>query len=250
MIKITRIPYPCSGVITEPNKTTLCESAVVTAYNETKGEELNNTVTTNSAGEYIFDLCNLTTEYSNGDIIVLKATKGDKLKRYRFTVDTSVGYEEKNLILSYIDVLGLVKDLLTDGWQKGNTNNKTPKVIKIFDYKRQDISTLDNETWLSLYEVITLPERNSIGDLTRKLKHIVTVDIRSKVSREHAISVRNETDRIFGQNIIEAVEGYNIINPDGRSWKDLSDKLKNMQRFIMDIEIEKLNMSRASEYLE
>lgn len=246
---MSRTPYPISGEIKDPDQSTLSENTIVTFYNETKGEETTQTATTNESGEYTLDLANATTEYENGDIIVIKATKGEKLKRFRFTLDTSTGYYEKNLTLSYIDIIGLFKDIITDGWQKGNTDLKTPKIVKILDYKRPEISTLDNETWILIYELTTLPQKNSIGTLTRRLKHIVTLDIRSIISHSHALSVRNEVDRVLGTKLINPVEGYDILNLDINAWKDLSDKNRKSYRFLMDVEIEKLNMTRSNEYL-
>ena len=249
MINITENPYPVSGIIKDVDNSTVLKDVIVTAYNETKNEEITVTSTTNSSGEYTLDLANFPTDYENGDTIILKATKSgtDKIKEYRFTIDTGEGSEEKNLTLTYYDALGLIKELLSDNWERGNTDLKKPAFYKVFDIKRIDISTLGNQDIIIFYEQLVINTKNSIGTLTKNMKIPVVIDIRSTISRIHLLKVRNEIDRLIGQNIINPVEGWNILDNDS-GWKDLSDKSKNLWRFIMFVEVEKLNMSRKNEY--
>ena len=94
---MTTTPYPISGIVYDIDGSSVVEGATVTVYNETTGEELSESVTTNSNGEYTVDLANFPSGYSDGDVIVVKATKSgtDKIKEYRTTVDTSQGSEGK-----------------------------------------------------------------------------------------------------------------------------------------------------------
>jgi len=248
---MTTTPYPISGIVYDIDGSSVVSGATVTAYNETTGEELptNAVATTNDSRAYVIDLANFPSGYSDGDVIVVKATKSgtDKIKEYRTVVDTSQGSEEKDLILTYYDVLGLIKEILESNWRKGNTDLQTPTIKKIFDMKRIDISSLGNKDYILLYEMPTIIEKNSLGVSKKRMIFPLSIDIRSTYSREHTIKVRNEVDRILNSNIISPASGWDIIDPD-RGWRDLSDKSIKLWRFVLDVEVEKLNMDRTNEW--
>lgn len=93
--------YPCSGIISDVDGTTAMEGATVTAYNCTKHEWLPDDMkgTTNAAGEYIIDLANFPTDYSDGDKVHILAYYGNKHIDVRHTIDIGVGSFEQNMYL-------------------------------------------------------------------------------------------------------------------------------------------------------
>lgn len=82
-------PYPISGYVKDKDGNVIDE-AVVSVVDLTLGES--GIATTNSLGEYIFDLANLG-EYSNGDKIKIGG-------EHDHTVDTSVGFYEQDITIS------------------------------------------------------------------------------------------------------------------------------------------------------
>lgn len=96
------VPYPLSGLVKDVDGSTVLENIIVTAYDFNTKEYISSV--TNSSGEYMLDLANLTSGYSNGDVIYLTAITNNtsnikKYEHYRTTVSTSNGLEEKNLTL-------------------------------------------------------------------------------------------------------------------------------------------------------
>lgn len=98
-------PYPISGVVYDDNgtgSTNLVDGATVIVRNVTKNEF--EAVATNSAGEFLVDLANFTTDYSNSDRIQITAFFGagsnEIVLDRRHTIDTAVGfYNAGNMIL-------------------------------------------------------------------------------------------------------------------------------------------------------
>jgi len=246
------IPYPISGYVYDIDGSTAAEGAVVTALNGTTGEELATPYqsTTNASGEYSIDLANLTSGYSNGDKIVVKVTYSgtDKIKEYATTVVVATGYEEKNLTLTYYDVLGMINELLSTYWERARTDNITPSINKIFDKKRVDLTS--GQTAILTYERDTINEKNSLGSLTKRMICPITVQVLTKKQtggREQAIKARNEIDRIINTYIINPANGWDILDSDN-NWIDLSDKSNFLWKYSMDMQFEKLNMSRTGEW--
>lgn len=95
-------PYPISGIVYAPDNTTAVNGAKVVAYNSTSGEAT--ATTSNSSGEYIVDLANLTSGYDSGDVIYLSAFTGRRSVDYRTTTtagDDVGGSESKDLYLMW-----------------------------------------------------------------------------------------------------------------------------------------------------
>lgn len=240
--------YPISGVIKDIDNSTLLSGVTVTAYNDTTDEEISITSTTNSVGEYSLDLANLVSGYSNGDYVVLKATSGDKIQQYGFTV-TSTGYEEHNLVMTYQDVLSLIKGLLDTYWRAGHCDLKTPTIAKVFDVKRLELNTQGNKNYIVLYERPSIPKENALGGLSKELTCKCVIDIRGMDNRETTIKIRNEVDRILGYKIINPCYGWDILHPD-YEWTDLSDKSRFLWRYTMSVDAVKLNSLRQSEWVK
>lgn len=84
------IPYPISGTVTNPDGSNV-ENANVYAFNTRNDTEI--PTTTNSSGQYVLDLANLSEDYQNRDIIHVRVLIGGP-ERYANSyhyVDTSTG---------------------------------------------------------------------------------------------------------------------------------------------------------------
>jgi hypothetical protein len=90
------LPFPVSGTAYESNGSTTIASLRVICRNVTNNETI--TYTTNSSGQFIFDLSNFTSGYSTGDEISLFASYGNYYREVVFTV--SGQYKEQNLTLN------------------------------------------------------------------------------------------------------------------------------------------------------
>jgi len=95
---VSAYPYPISGLVYDTDGTTLLQSVRVSLTNTTNTSSLD--TTTNSSGEYLFDLANLSNGYSNGDIISLYVSYGRYYTEVLHTVDTSSGIYAVNLTIS------------------------------------------------------------------------------------------------------------------------------------------------------
>lgn len=93
------LPYPISGTILDVNSVAI-ENAIVEVYNLRNAEFIS--TKTDSSGGYIVDLANLTSDYVDNDLILVRAYKGGKLFKFKEseqTVDTGVGSLTVNLTL-------------------------------------------------------------------------------------------------------------------------------------------------------
>lgn len=251
---MTGIPFPISGIVYDINGSTALSNVNVNLYSETNEEQLSTSHqgTTNAAGEYTIDGANLSSGVSNSDILVIVTTKTNstrnttKIKEHRFTADTSQGYYEKNLTLTYYNVCDLIVDILNDNWQNGRTDLITPAIKKIIDLKKVDLQYDASSTpSVLIYQREAIPEKNSIGKESRKITFPVSIDIRCMKSFIHTEKVKHEADRILNSKIINPTSKHNIIDPDGR-WTDLSDKTRLMWRYVMEVNVEMLNASRIN----
>jgi len=96
-------PYPVSGTVYDVNGTTAKASVVLTAKNITTGEWIKESrrATSSATGEYILDLADFPSGYTNGDVVQVIAcdTTGYKTLDVQHTIDTVTGILEKDIIL-------------------------------------------------------------------------------------------------------------------------------------------------------
>uniref|UniRef100_A0A6M3JYH9 Uncharacterized protein n=1 Tax=viral metagenome TaxID=1070528 RepID=A0A6M3JYH9_9ZZZZ len=92
-------PYPLNLTLYDTDGSTVQVSKLITARNETTAETISET--TDGSGQVILDLANLTSSYTNSDVITIYSVDGDKTVYVQHTVDTSVGSYTTSL--TYID---------------------------------------------------------------------------------------------------------------------------------------------------
>lgn len=247
-------PYEISGHVYDVNGTTALSGATVTLYNETLGEEIisGSQAITASDGSYSVNAGDTKTAFSNGDIIVVEARKDYKLAQSRTTINTDNGYDTIDLIMVYEDPLGLVKDLLTDNWQKGRTDNILPS----FEITKDTPTNVDLQSndRVRIYALKTLPRANALGADSRYVRHPITIEVVCAIPKtndptsyyptanSHATKMMKEVDRILRSKINNPVSDnkHNILDPHG-GWIDLSDKSRQIGKWAYDIALEELN---------
>lgn len=234
-------PYPIIGIVYDLDEATAVSGVTVTIKN-TNNET--SSITSEADGSYSLDVANLTTDYSNGDKIILTATHGssgqEKYKQYILTIDTSGEMGEiKDIILSYIDVLDRINRLLADNWTSINTDNETPTIDKIFNQKLLDLTS---KSFIGTYWVDGITSPQGLSDLFKKILETVSIDIRCTISRTRAIKLKDEVERILDANT-KSITGYSIMTP--RRVLDLSNRTSGLWRFVVDVDLKKLAVSRT-----
>jgi len=89
-------PYIISGTAYEEDGTSVISDLTVKFRNRTTNETT--TTTTTSNGQYLYDLANLASGYTIGDIISINAVDGDKYCGYAHVTTTSYAYD-LNIVL-------------------------------------------------------------------------------------------------------------------------------------------------------
>ena len=93
-------PYNITiSALYDTDGSTLMTGKIVTARNETTAETIQDT--TDGSGSVILNIGNLTSGYTNGDVITIFSNDGDKTAYVQHTVDTSTG--SYSTTLTYID---------------------------------------------------------------------------------------------------------------------------------------------------
>ncbi len=234
-------PHPVSGILYEPDGTTIVAGATVTAYEKTS--EGTTTDTTNASGAYVVDLANLknsqgaSVNYTVGGDFTIEGISGNKIRQYRLTI--SGDDQEQDIVLQYEDVLGVIIDLLDNNWDKSTTDNIKPVMDKIFNQKEID---LNNHDYLLLYEVGETDEPFNIGGTRFQEISAVSIDARTsnKISnitdvRAHTMKIKEEIKRILKANLQDPAKPYQLLIQ--TRFKDLSDKTVGMGRFVMDYSV-------------
>ena len=235
-------PYAISGKVYDTDNSTVVSGATVTAWNERTGKKLTTTDTSNDSGDYIIDLANFPDhDYENADAVTVQASKGNKIIQYRTTIDTDVGYEEKDLYLEYSDPLGLMIDMMDDNWDKSTTDGISPTVGRIFDYKELDMA---NNDYILVY---SYDEGFAAFDISATSFHqqpFISLDIRTtfktnpiSLMRGHLSRMKDEVYRILKANIKDPGYTYRLLKP--VRVRDMTDKRIGMGRIIIDIELNK-----------
>lgn len=140
------------------------------------------------------------------------------------------------------EVLELFETLLESSWNSVNTDNEKPTVDQIFNAKRRDFTMQGSKSYVLLYEISNLPADNATGAKSRQDEIVIAADVRTMVSRTHAIKLRDEVNRICDNNQVlpfSSDTSYDILEVTDN--QDLSDKSKSLWRFQIKIKINRLN---------
>src|SRR3990167_2651781 len=243
-------PYLVDGIVYDIDGTTALAGATVVLFNETLGEEIkaNSTATTASDGTYTVNAADVPSQtYSVGDTILIEARKSGRIAQYR-TIISGIGFENKDLTMQYTDPLYMIKDILSDNWQKSRTDNITP----VFEIVKDSAIGVDAQgrDLVRIYALRTQFRANALGGASGYVRHALTVEVICGEPRtnsvvtanSHSTKMKEEVDRILTSKINTPLGGtkYNILDPYG-GWIDLSDKGRNMGKWAYDMALEELS---------
>ena len=99
---MTTTPYPVSGTISDTDNSAAVSGASVTVFNRTTPGTNNSnymSATTNSSGQYIIDLADMPSGYSNGDKLIISASYSGCSVESLHTIDTAAGSHTANMTL-------------------------------------------------------------------------------------------------------------------------------------------------------
>lgn len=140
------------------------------------------------------------------------------------------------------DPLSLVVSLLQDNWNPSNTDDNTPKIIKITDQKKIDFR--ENQDFILIHRNTNNREAPGLGVDTKHETIRFMTDVRTKdhTGETHFYKVLDEVLRIYTENKRNPFSVYNILDIDDLE-QDLSDKMYNIFRKIIPTQIYQYNRS-------
>jgi hypothetical protein len=139
-----------------------------------------------------------------------------------------------------IDEADAVLSLLSGSWTAGNTDSITPTFKVIYDVKRIPDDKFRSYDYILTYTGINTITPAGIRGVDSETMR-VTIDIRSDGAgqadgRAHVLKVRDEVKRLIRANYkVKIATRYDYINL--VSEQDLSDRMKNLHRFVIDVEL-------------
>lgn len=140
------------------------------------------------------------------------------------------------------DVLSAVKTLLDDEWDSSNTGSRTPSVQNVFDVKRIDFAMNGSTDHILIYQDPTTQSDAGSGGGAKRVLDVVKIDIRTMLTRAHAVLIKEEVDRIILANETNPFSSspfYEVA--DITEITDLSDKNVKLFRFVMKLELQNFN---------
>lgn len=150
---MVQVPYPVSGICYDNDGTTILASVRVSIYDATNNSTAS--VTTNSSGEYLFDLANLTNGYSIGDSISIYSSYGRYYDEVIFTTD-STGIKEQDLTLDHeLETAVLYTSVAAvRGFTKVQASEWTDtQIASMIRYATGDIDRKTGRTWKGVQTV-------------------------------------------------------------------------------------------------
>jgi len=163
---MSAVPYPISGIIYDSDSEVL-NGVTVSVINTDSNEEL--TTTTNSSGEYILDLANLTSGYRNGDLISIYSSYGRRYSEQFHTVVTSTGYGTKNLTLSTIISSSAIYCSVKDIRDFTNVSSGEYSDAQLYLMTKMATNSIDDETGRTWKGIQTITNEVYDGDGTDTL---------------------------------------------------------------------------------
>lgn len=142
-----------------------------------------------------------------------------------------------------VDPLNTINTILKDNWVPGNTDEKTPKFIKITDIKRYNFG--ENQDIVIAQRPTNNVTPAGIGEANKHEVENFNIDIRVKgVDNEnHWLNVIEEIKRILQLKKINPSSDYLILEFDGAEI-DLSNKTFNLWRKLLPVQLKRYNVDR------
>lgn len=142
------------------------------------------------------------------------------------------------------DIVGQTVSLLSTNWTAANTGSVTPKIDESFDVKRYRYSrtAVNNGDTVFAYSGTYTQEADGVNKTHVNTQDPITIDVRTAVSRAHAILLRDEVKRILGANFNEPVTGQREVEIE--EIQDMADKLRLFWRFIFMLRYKAYHIAR------
>lgn len=139
------------------------------------------------------------------------------------------------------DLLDSVVTFLGDNWNSTSTDSKTPTFNIINDVKRIDLNIAGQQDVILLYERDQIEKDQASGGGSKHVNHTIIVDLRTTLSRAHAVKIREEIRRIFLSNEVDPFGdgSYDIV--DATNFTDLSEKTVKLWRWQIRVEFQTFN---------
>jgi len=156
-------PYPISGIIYDSDNNVI-NGVTVSVINTSSNEEL--TTTTNSSGEYVIDLANLTSGYMDGDIISIYSSYGRRYSEQFHTVVVTTGIGTQDLTLSDIMASSAIYCSVKDIRDFTNVSSGEYSDTQLYMMIKMATSYVDDETGRTWKGIQTVTDEIQDGDGT------------------------------------------------------------------------------------
>jgi len=130
------------------------------------------------------------------------------------------------------DPVGIVVTELTTSWLSANTDNVTPVIAAIYDYKQ---TYSRNSDYVFIFAGVHSEKPIGIGFDSFDYTDTVRVDIRTTASRSRLYKLVNEVRRIVYAKC-KGLTPYGLLSITEEN-NDLSDKSIQLWRFMMNVKL-------------
>jgi len=136
-----------------------------------------------------------------------------------------------------LESVELIKKILTDNWNRGNTDQKTPIIedITTIEPGRGKRFSLVDKDAIYLYETVHNEEQPEVFYDFVHTRINVTVDARTMSGRKHLMKLEDEVRRIVHSQ--RKGDGANFDRLLYKMRTDLSDRTKRLHRMTFQVEI-------------
>jgi len=136
-----------------------------------------------------------------------------------------------------LESIELIKDILTTGWNRGNTDQQTPIIedITTVEAGRGKRLDLTNKDAILLYETVHNEEQPEVFYDFVHTRINVTVDARTTKGRKHLMKMEDEIRRVVHSK--RKGDGANFDRLLYKMRTDLSDRTKRLHRMTFQVEI-------------
>jgi hypothetical protein len=99
--------------------------------------------------------------------------------------------------------------LLTNNWNSSNTDDVTPIIANLTEYKRIG----DNDRIL-IHNISNIPKDNASGGVSKMRSQTIAITIHTFISEQHAINMNKEIERIINNNPVDPFgdQSYDICD--------------------------------------
>ena len=145
------------------------------------------------------------------------------------------------------DVLQDTLSLISDNWDSGSADAKTPEFVKITDFKTADFN--QNIDWVIAMRPTDEMEPAGVGDSDKHEFANFNLDVRTLGATEetHWLNVIKEIKRILKLKKINPLPSTysetHVLEFDG-SGPDLSDKTHHLWRKLIPVQFKRYNIPR------